>query len=238
LKFEDILAIINIRAECGKRFSLNLPDLEDFSATKLSRLLSSGLVHELHVGSHHIGSLEDFVEAIDGTSVTRFTVPELYSRSFAPIEGPTARNRYKRIRFDLDNESWDSPLPSLPNPQQFPIVQLVFVRWPSQASIRGDSVVPWSQNLIPENLDVRKQKNLFSLPLSDNFLTAARGIARLPTFLSHLAHSDMLEGLVVLGMLQRLSLRVSSHFVSYFIKSNDHHKNKPVASTHPHTATP
>jgi hypothetical protein len=230
LTFEEILAIIDIRARCGKRFGLTLPDLEDFSTTKLSRLLSSGLVRELHVGSHQIGSLEDCIKAIDGTSVTRFTVPELYSRSFAPLELPTGRNRYRMMRYD---EAWVSPLPSLPTPQQFPITQLVFVQWPAHstapASIRGDFVPPWSKALISENLDMR-EKVLLSLPLSDCFLTAAQGIAKLPTFISHLACSLDFESHVVLGMLQRLSLQVSPHFIPHSKKSDDDHENIPVAN--------
>jgi hypothetical protein len=137
-----------------------MPDLEDFSATKLSRLFSSGLIHELHIGSHQIGSLEYFIKAIDGTSITHFTVPELYSRSFAPIE----RNRYRFLRFD---EAWVSPLPSLPTPQQFPITQLVFVRWPAPAPIHDDPAVLWSEVLVPENLNMFQNQVLLTLPLGD-----------------------------------------------------------------------
>jgi hypothetical protein len=187
LTFEDILAILDIKAKCGNRFSLKMPDLEDFSATKLRMLLSSGLIHELHVGSHQIGSLEDFIKAIDGTSITHFTVPELYSRNFAPV----GRHHYRFTRFD---EAWVSPLSLLPIPQQFLITQLVFVRWPAAAPIHGDSVVPWSQVLTPENLNMFQNQVLLTLPLDDCFLTAVQGIATLPSFLSRLADPVMFEG--------------------------------------------
>lgn len=145
------MAILDIKAKCGNRFSLEMPDLEDFSATELRMLLSSGLIHELHVGSHQIGSLEDSIKAIDGTSITtHFTVPELYSRNFAPV----GRHRYRFTRSTRFDEAWVSPLSLLPIPQQFPITQLVFVRWPAPAPIHGDSVVPWSQVLTLENSNI------------------------------------------------------------------------------------
>jgi hypothetical protein len=55
---------------------------------------------------------------------------------------------------------------------------------------------------------------LLSLPMSDYFFSAAQGVKKLPTFVSHLArpglHGTELEvGNAVQGMLRRLALKVS-----------------------------
>lgn len=219
LSFEDLMTVVDIIAADGNKFSLTLPDLEDLTVSNLHRLLSNGLIDELHVGLHQAGSLGDFVNAIDGTSVTKFTTPELYSRSFAPLGDSPEAVRREIINFKRPWTAWKCSVPPLPRPRQFPISQLVFVAWPADmtppTSTRGDSVLSWSKLLIPKNFDGISETSLLSLPLSDWFLSAGQGIKNLPTFLSHLAKPvpesfDLLLGPVVLGMLRRLALKVSA----------------------------
>jgi hypothetical protein len=130
LSFDDILAIIEIVAASGDMFSLTLPDLEDLTATNLRRVLSSGLVHELRLRKHQVGGLEQFLNAIDGTSVAKFNVPELYPRSFAPVDLGRVSSQWEYEQFGAFRP-WKSPSPSLPRPKQFPITQLVFAQSPA-----------------------------------------------------------------------------------------------------------
>jgi hypothetical protein len=222
LSFEDVLEVIEIVASSGDAFSLTLPDLEDLTAANLHRLLPSGLVHELRLGNHQIGDLQQFLDIIDGTSVASFNIPELYPRSFAPVHLGQVRNREEYDRFGSIYRPWESPVPALPRPKQFSITQLVFVQWPAARTppdcLRRrteDFVMPWPKALTTETegrMDFEAM--LLSLPMSDYFLSAAQGIKRLPTFVSHLArpglHGTGLEvGNAVQGMLRRLALKVS-----------------------------
>jgi hypothetical protein len=234
LSFEDILEVIKVVAGSGDAFSLALPDLEHLTAANLHRLLSNGLVHELRLGKHQVGDLQQFLDIIDGTSVTSFNVPELYARSFAPVDLGQVRNREEYDRFGSMYRPWESPVPVLPRPKQFPITQLVFVQWPAARTppdcLRrrvDDFVMPWSEALTTETegrMDFEAM--LLSLPMSDYFLSAAQGIKRLPTFVSHLArpglHGTGLEvGNAVQGMLRRLALEVSLKLVSLPVSDHE-----------------
>lgn len=128
LSFEDILETIEVAAGCGDAFSLVLPDLEDLTAANLRRLLSNGLIHELRLGRHQIGDLQQFLDIIDRTSITSFNVHELYPRSFAPVDLGEVRTRQGYEQFRSRYKPWESPVSSLPRPKQFPITQLVFVQ--------------------------------------------------------------------------------------------------------------
>lgn len=213
------MAVVDIVASDGDKFSLILPDFEDLTASNLHKLLSNGLIDELRVGLHQAGSLEDFVNAIDGTSVVSFTTPELYSRSFAPLDDDAMHREVIELKRPWTAWKWKSSVPPLPRPRQFPINQLVFVGCSAAmtppASTRGDSVLSWSELLIPENFGGLAECSLLSLPLGDYFLSAAEGIARLPNFLSHLArrvpwNTDLVVGPALMGMLRRLALKVSA----------------------------
>jgi hypothetical protein len=218
------MEVVEIIASSGDAFSLVLPDLGDLTAADLRKLLSNGLVHELRLGEHPVGDLEEFLDAIDGTSVKSFNVPELYLRSFAPVDLGRVRNREEYERFQSMYRPWESPVPSLPHPKQFPITQLVFVQWPAARTppdcLRRrteDLVMPWSEALTSESQTQGRmdyEVMLLSLPMSDYFLSTAQGLRRLPTFVSHLArpglHGTGLEvGNAVHGMLRRLALMVS-----------------------------
>ena len=128
LSFDNVLAVVEDVASSGDVFSLALPDLEDLTATGLRRLLSNGLVHELRLGEHNIGDLGQFLDIIDGTSITSFNAPELYPRSFAPVDLGEVRTRQEYEQFRSRYKPWESPVSSLPRPKQFPITQLVFVQ--------------------------------------------------------------------------------------------------------------
>lgn len=209
LSFENVLSIVEVVAKGGHAFSLALPDLEDLIFTGLNRLLSSGLVCELRVGKHRIGDLGQFVAAIDGTSVMSFNVPDLYSRGLARVDYPSIRMR----------KPWESPVPPLPRPKQFPITQLLFVQWPAArmppTRMHSDWIPPWSEMLTATAQSIQDMEVTFlSLPMSDYFLSVVECIRRLPIFLSHLAISgfhgtDLQLGLAILGMIRRLSLKVS-----------------------------
>jgi hypothetical protein len=222
LSFEDILEVIEIVAGSGDAFSLVLPDLEDLTAANFRKLLSSDLIHELRLGEHQIGDLQQFLDMIDGTSVTSFNVPELYPRSFAPVDLGQVRTREEYDKFGSMYRPWESPVPPIPRQKQFPITQLVFVQWPAARTppdcLRRrteDFVMPWSKALTTETegrMDFEAM--LLSLPMSDYFFSAAQGVKKLPTFVSHLArpglHGTELEvGNAVQGMLRRLALKVS-----------------------------
>lgn len=116
LSFHDILAVVETVASSGDALSLALPDLEDLTTTGLRELLSNGLIHELRLGKHQIGDLEQCLEAIDGTSVTGFNSLELYPRRFAPVDFSHARTREELEQFWMCRP-WKSPVPSLPCPK-------------------------------------------------------------------------------------------------------------------------
>lgn len=226
LSSEDVLEVIEIVANSGDAFSLVLPDLEGLAAADLRELLSSGLICELRLGERKLGDLRQFLDIIDGTSVTSFNVPELYARSFAPFDLGQVRNREEYDRFGSMYKPWESPVPSLPRPKQFPITQLVFVQWPAARTppdcLRrrfDDFVMPWSEALTTETEGrMDSEAMLLSLPMSDYFLSAAQGIKRLPTFVSHLArpglHGTGLEvGNAVQWMLRRLALKASPNVI-------------------------
>jgi hypothetical protein len=217
LCFEDILAITEVVSGGEDGFSLLLPDLEDLTASNLRELLSNSLIHELRVGKHQVGDLRQFLDAIDGTSVTSFNEPELYSRSFARLPHP-ATPEEEAMEYRYGCGPWISPVPSLPRPKQFPITQLVFVQYPAsklvRASERQDRVPPWSEALTAKKVGRRGDPVLLSFPMSDYFLSAAQVVKQLPKFLSELARPiphDSGQGLgsVILGLLRSLALKVS-----------------------------
>jgi hypothetical protein len=214
LCFEDILAITELVSGGEDGFSLLLPDLEDLTASNLRELLSNSLIRELRVGKHQVGNLGQFLDAIDGTSVTNFNEPELYSRSFARVpHSITAKEEAMEFRYGCG--PWISPVPSLPRPKQFPITQLVFVQYPAakfvRASERQDRVPPWSEVLTAGKDGRRGDPVLLSLPMSDYFLSPAQVVKQLPKLLSELARPiprDYVQGLgsVILGLLRSLAL--------------------------------
>jgi len=217
LCFEDILAITELVSGGEGGFSLLLPDLEDLTASNLRELLSNSLIRELRVGKHQVGDLRQFLDAIDGTSVTSFNEPGLYSRSFARLPHPATLEE-EAMEFRYGCGPWISPVPSLPRPKQFPVTQLVFVQYPAsklvRASERQERVPLWSEVLTAKKVGRRGDPVLLSLPMSDYFLSAAQVIKRLPKFLSELARPiphDSGQGLgsVILGLLRGLALKVS-----------------------------
>jgi hypothetical protein len=128
LSFDDVLAITETVAGAGHGFCLLLPNLEDLTASNFRKLLSSGFIRELDVGKHQVGDLGQFLHAIDGTSVTSFNVPELYSRGFARVNTRFASALEEAIEFRYGCGPWISPVPPLPRPKQFPVTQLAFVQ--------------------------------------------------------------------------------------------------------------
>ena len=89
LSFEDVLAVTDTITGGKEGFNLFLPDLEDLTASNLRRLMSNSLIHGLRVGEHNIGDLGQFLTVIDGTNVTSFNIPDLYSRGFAQLDDTT-----------------------------------------------------------------------------------------------------------------------------------------------------
>lgn len=193
LSFDDILAVIETVAGSEHGFCLFLPNLEDLTASNFRKLLSSGFIRELRVGKHQVGDLGQFLHSINGTSVTSFNEPELYSRSFARVKTRFASALEEAMEFRYGCGPWISPVPPLPRPKQFPITQLVFAQCSAArfkpASERQDQVPPWSDVFVVETLENAGRRGhpmLLSLPMSDYFLSAAQVIERLPKFLSHL----------------------------------------------------
>jgi hypothetical protein len=227
LFFENVLEIVEVVANSRHAFILALSDLEDLTATNLCTLLSSGLIPGMCLGKHQVGDLKRLLNAIDATGVARFNVPELYPRSFAPIDLDRIRSRQEFEQFGMFRP-WKSPVPSLPRPKHFPITQLVFAQISASrtppAKLRRtlkDWVVTWSEAL---NFKERDQWEpdflLLSLPMSDYFLSAADSIKTLPRVLSHMIRSNengngLEAGGAVLGMLRRLALKVSRRCISF-----------------------
>lgn len=172
LSLEGVLAIVQTASSSGSTFSLTLPDLKDLTVVGLRRLLSIRYIHELNIGDHQIGDLSEIIHCIDGTSVTSFTTPDMYSRRFFK-----QRDVHDDITFSerggICAKPWSSPVSTLPRPRQCCVTQMVYVN--CRGHVAGNpemhsemDALPWSA-IIDEEFDGNSETALFTLPLADAF---------------------------------------------------------------------
>lgn len=204
-----------VAAVSSSKVNLVLPDLETFGIEDLRKLLANNCIAELRIGKHQIDDLSDILSAIDGTSVTRLIIPEMYSRRFVKL-GDFREDIRPVPGGGLYCKQWKSPLTRLPRPKQFPIVQMLHIISSDEESAASVHHSPWSRLINQEdprshNTGVR----LVSLPMSEYLLSATNGVRALSGFLNGFTARfpsliSFEVGRDIMSTMERLSLRVSA----------------------------